>query len=260
MDERKLSHARELLRTDLSISEIRKQLTTLYGSGMSPNKLLEERHNLPPKKKSFSIFSKKPSGDSAKDHSQMEFYNSLLNDIDRKLEKHIFLIFNKLELQDKSHTRDITAEIKNLRKKTAEMNYFQYFTTIKSDILDFLTHRWTTFEILVQGLELSEDLTKLALMDLEKGSLLLVKENDQGAVKYHKKPKDYQESPSSFMEDTPGHLEDPLIQLEIEEIKDTLDDPLRELRSQLILKGKDESLIYVALEQIINKWKNPTND
>jgi hypothetical protein len=256
-DERKLNHARELLRTSLSINDIREQLTILYGSGMSPNKLLELRHDLVQKKKGFSLFSKKPSSESSLPLFQAEFYNSMMNDIDQKLEKHIFLIFNKLELQDKSHTRDITTEIKNLRKNTAEMNFFQYFTTIKSDVLDFLTHRWTTFEALVQGLELSEDLTKLALMDLENDSQLLLKANVQGEIEYHKIPKGHQFSSTESGLSLP---EDPRTQLEIEEIKDALDDPLRELRSQLILKRKDESLIYVALEQIINKWKNPTDD
>ena len=73
---------------------------------------------------------------------------------------------------------------------------------------------------------------------------------------YHKKPKDYLELHASYDEDSTDNLEDPIVQLEIEEIKDVLSDLLRELRSQLILKGKDESLIYVALEQLATKWKN----
>ncbi|MHA1744351.1 MAG: hypothetical protein ACTSWW_00035 [Promethearchaeota archaeon] len=255
-DKRKLNHARELLKTDLSINDIREQLTTIYGSAISPNKLLEERHKLAPKKKGFSLFPKKPSGESSQDLSQFGSYNSLLKDIDRKLENHISLIFKKLELQDMTHTREITQEIKNLRKKTAEANFFQHYNNVKIDILDFLTHRTIPLKQIVHGLELSEELTKLVLADLENSSQLLVSVDTSNEVLYHKMPKDYLELHASFAE----VAEDPLIQLEIEEIKDALDDPLRELRSQLILKGKDESLIYVALEQLVNKWKNRPDD
>ena len=252
-DERKYNHARELLKTDLSITDIREQLTTLYGSAISPNTLLEMR---PPKKKGFSLFPKKISVETAVDLSQMDIYNSLMNNIDRKLENHISLIFRKLELQDETHTREITKEIKNLRKNTAEANFFRHYSIVKNDILDFLTHRTIPFTKIVQGLELSEDLTKLVLADLDNSSQLLVSVDASNEVLYHKKPKDYLELHASYDEDSTDNLEDPIVQLEIEEIKDVLGDLLRELRSQLILKGKDESLIYVALEQLATKWKN----
>ena len=265
-DDNKYWYAEELLKTNLSIGEIRRQLTTLFGSAISPNQLLELKHELnktSQKKKRKSFFSKKISPESVSDLSKSDIFNSIMEQMDKKFEEQRFLIFSKLQLFDKSLTQDLSVEIKNLRKDNAEKNFFQHYNNKKNTILEFLKRRTATFTEIVQQLGLSEDLTKLVIYDLENNSQLLLSVNAHEEVLYHKKPQDYQEKHPPLAEVTIALLEDPRIQLEVDDIKDALENAIRKEHHQLISEGKDErapQLIYTALDQLTTKWKNVTHD